>query len=484
MRILCLAFVTLLTLSAQQFPDGAALIERGANALKTYSTFEYTEVMSGGPAGMETSMLHQGTRSGKTRMSQKIGDMDGLMIVSDGQDMWMYMAMMKRYTKMPMNPALMEELAGEIGGAQAGGDAKVIRSETLNVDGEPHDCWVVESRMRAVSVLGATAKGGVETHWIDKVSSIEFKTVIVSSIQTAGTKEPIESRMTVSRHGYKFNPPLDDALFVFTPPAGATETDELFPGMKAVFAKSEAPVEPVPSVAPAQQPRAFVPNLTPVDRVEPVHPKGLAEDVRAEVELLVTIDPAGGVVHAEVLSGAEPLRKPALDAIAQWRFHPVIRNGVPVFAYTQASVDFTDFTKPMKPALPDLHEELAAANRIAALEERFPRTPEQELADLEQDLGSSTGFERSYALTRLAKAALKADALDKAASYANELLRSSSTDLMYGQAVHDGNMVLGLIALRKGDVAQAKIYLAESAKTKGSPIARFFPDPICCWPRR
>jgi outer membrane lipoprotein-sorting protein len=479
MRILCLAILPLLTLSAQQFPDGAALLERSANALKTYSTFQYTEVMSGGPAGMESSMLKQGTSSGKSRMAQKIGDMDGVLIVSDGRNTWMYMGMMKRYMKMPMDSSVMEELAGELSGApagQAGGNAKVIRSETLDIDGEPHDCWVVESRIGEISNPGATVKGGIETHWIDKISSIEFKSVIASSIQVAGTKEPLESIMTVSRHGYKFNLPLDDALFVFTPPAGATETDELFPGMKAAFSKSEAEpghseTAPVPM---AQEPQAFVPNLTPVERVEAVRPKGMAEGVRPEVELLVTVDPAGGVVKAEALSGAEALRKSAIDAVMQWKFHSVIRNGAPVFAYTHTTVDFTDFSRPVKPAVPDMGDAMESLKRVQALEERFPRTPEQELADLEQDLGSGAGVDRSFAVPQLAKAALKAGALDKAATYAHDLLRSPSSDPMYGQALYDGNMVLGMVALHQGDVPEARRYLLESAKTKGSPVLDSF----------
>ena len=157
MRILYLAMTSLLTLSAQTFPDGAALLQQSANALKTYSTFEYTEVMSGGPGGMETSMLHQGTSSGKMRTTQKIGDMDGLLIVSDGRSMWMYMGMLKRYMKMPMDPGLMAEWAGgneTTPAGQTSENAKVIRSETIEVDGEVHDCWVVESRTGEISTAG------------------------------------------------------------------------------------------------------------------------------------------------------------------------------------------------------------------------------------------------------------------------------------------------------------------------------------------
>jgi len=90
------------------------------------------------------------------------------------------------------------------------------------------------------------------------------------------------------------------------------------------------------------------------------------------------------------------------------------------------------------------------------------------LADLEQDRGSSTGVERSWALPDLAKAAAAAGEYDKAAAYANELLQLDAEDSNRGQAVHDGNMVLGLISLKKGDVDRARTYLLESGKSTGS----------------
>ena len=58
---------------------------------------------------------------------------------------------------------------------------------------------------------------------------------------------------------------------------------------------------------------------------------------------------------------------------------------------------------------------------------------------------------RFYALANLAKAAFKADVSEKAAGYANELLlaaRQHREDWNYGNAIHDGNLVLGLLAVR------------------------------------
>ena len=47
-------------------------------------------------------------------------------------------------------------------------------------------------------------------------------------------------------------------------------------------------------------------------------------------------------------------------------------------------------------------------------------------------------------------------------------------DWNYGNAVQDANQVLGLIALAKGDVAEAKKRLLASADSKGSPQMNSF----------
>jgi len=53
-----------------------------------------------------------------------------------------------------------------------------------------------------------------------------------------------------------------------------------------------------------------------------------------------------------------------------------------------------------------------------------------------------------------------AEAFDKAEQYAKELLEQTSE----GNAVHDGNMVLGLVALDAGDTDKAKSYLLALAR--------------------
>ena len=61
--------------------------------------------------------------------------------------------------------------------------------------------------------------------------------------------------------------------------------------------------------------------------------------------------------------------------------------------------------------------------------------------------------------------------LDTARRYAHELLREArfyKLDWNYGNAVHKGHTVLGLIALRQGDVGGAMHHLDQAGKTPGS----------------
>lgn len=122
-----------------------------------------------------------------------------------------------------------------------------------------------------------------------------------------------------------------------------------------------------------------------------------------------------------------------------------------------------------------LDSEMAAGQRTEELQSRWPRSPAQVLADLEQDLVGRDNENRGYALPQLAKAAVKAGALDKASLYANELLTSAHAgDWNDGNAIHDGNMVRGLVALHSGNVEQAAKDLIEAGKTSGSPQLNSF----------
>jgi len=82
-----------------------------------------------------------------------------------------------------------------------------------------------------------------------------------------------------------------------------------------------------------------------------------------------------------------------------------------------------------------------------------------------------------YALRDSAKQSFKDANFESAKQQSLELLALAPkfpNDWNYGNAIHDGNMVLGLIALNDGKVSEAKIFLAAAGKTPGSPQLNSF----------
>jgi len=193
----------------------------------------------------------------------------------------------------------------------------------------------------------------------------------------------------------------------------------------------------------------------------------------------VIIDPAGRVVSAEFIYGPETLRRAATGAAMQWQFRPVIRDGAPVFAYTDWYVDFREpgqrYTNVIDHDLPALKKYLIQRR---LLEDRFPRTPEQILADTEQNILDDDPVERALIVPELAKEAWDARALDKAAAYANEAAQNAaSNSRAFGEGFYVAEEVLGLVALQRDDLAKAREYLVESPKYGGSAfLMSFGPD--------
>lgn len=92
-----------------------------------------------------------------------------------------------------------------------------------------------------------------------------------------------------------------------------------------------------------------------------------------------------------------------------------------------------------------------------------------------------TPRDRYYALADAAKTTVYFGSLEDAETYARELLdlaerRRRCWNL--GNALHDGHLVLGLVALRRGDIETAKAELLLAGDTPGSPqLDSFGPNP-------
>ena len=103
---------------------------------------------------------------------------------------------------------------------------------------------------------------------------------------------------------------------------------------------------------------------------------------------------------------------------------------------------------------------------------RPPASPKEQLAALEKKTTGLSGPDLFYQLPDLAKRAFNAGEIEKAEAYSNQLLQLAAQypkNPNRGHAVFYGNLILGRIAARRGDLAQAGQYLMAAGATTGSP---------------
>lgn len=128
------------------------------------------------------------------------------------------------------------------------------------------------------------------------------------------------------------------------------------------------------------------------------------------------------------------LRSAALEAVRQWKYRPVIRDGAPVPALVNASVEFSSGAGGSDEDQ-DAAGLIVVASRRMQLEKELPRSAQEILTDLEQDSEAGDDSRQFYMLDEMTKAALHAGAFVKAAEYAEELLGKASQnadDVNYG----------------------------------------------------
>lgn len=108
---------------------------------------------------------------------------------------------------------------------------------------------------------------------------------------------------------------------------------------------------------------------------------------------------------------------------------------------------------------------------------RPPASAQEQFAAIETKDAGLTGADLFYQLPDLAKRAFKAGEFDKAGHYSNELLEMAPQypkDWNYGNAVFYGNLVLGRIAVSRGNLPQAGQYLLAAGASSGSPQLNSF----------
>ena len=116
---------------------------------------------------------------------------------------------------------------------------------------------------------------------------------------------------------------------------------------KQAATQLSAPPPPPPPLPPKEAPKRIrvggqVQQARLISQPRPIYP-ALAKQARIQgtVQLQAVIAKDGSVLQLDILSGHPLLLQSAMDAVRQWRYHPVLLNGEPVEVVTTIAVIFT-----------------------------------------------------------------------------------------------------------------------------------------------
>jgi hypothetical protein len=195
-----------------------------------------------------------------------------------------------------------------------------------------------------------------------------------------------------------------------------------------------------------------------------------------------------GTPLAQFLPGLDPEGLAAASAL--WREHlekrggerAVLANAAKFFDVAKDPLAKELYARLKKLALEEVSRALRRPDDlfdVAAHAMRAGR-PAEAVEVFDALFARADPYERWYRLSTAAKAAVEAGASAKAQAWAQELLDGAPAhekDWNHGNAIHNGNAILGRLALARGDAAEAKRRLLAAGATRGSPqLDSFGPD--------
>jgi thiol-disulfide isomerase/thioredoxin len=251
MRPEILSIVMMFSLAAQELPDAASLRKQVQDAAKKRQSIQYVSELTGEVTldGMPVTEVNSLGRRipvasavgkqtvavqnpGKARVELDLGV--GSLMVSDGEATWTYRPSTKLYSKIaaaqgPDGVAANLAVLDVMGFFEDSKSAKTVRSDTIGIDGQSYDCWVITSNVKipAQAAMGGTLSDGKLTTWIDKKLLLAVQEEIAYSVKVAPSTgaAPVEYQSKVKQvmRSLKVDQPIPATLFGFTPPADAKE---------------------------------------------------------------------------------------------------------------------------------------------------------------------------------------------------------------------------------------------------------------------
>ena len=227
-------------------PDPRQLLRDSIGAIREYKSYQIKSTVSvmmhGGRIESDLEMPSTVSVRRPDRMRVESTSQAGsFTIVSDGEHTWILLTPLNEYIQRDA-AALPEDTTR--GGMLPGGLPNISRFEkSVKIDGEQIlkvgpdriPCWIVETAYDTIELpdQGMTARDGVQRAWISKLHHVNLQTTFHAILDLSGAAVPVNLTESTRTTSIRFNPDLPDSLFAFTPPAGATQTDDwTLPGMQ------------------------------------------------------------------------------------------------------------------------------------------------------------------------------------------------------------------------------------------------------------
>jgi outer membrane lipoprotein-sorting protein len=241
MRLAVLAALSLSSLCAQPYPDGAALVKRSESALRKLPTYAFDDrsvnntLMLGKTFTTKNDIHMAKVSTGKARVEVKNED-DHVIAVSNGESTWIYSEGWHEYTRKSavstpdgiMTEMGFDDMMPHFDDAPT--NIKTIGQESIVIAGQKHDCWVVEIRADSMELPGrghGKTSEALMTHWFDKQLGLELQSTLAVKVLVAADGLSFEMREKTERRTMQIGGPVADSEFVFTPPEGAKEVARL-----------------------------------------------------------------------------------------------------------------------------------------------------------------------------------------------------------------------------------------------------------------
>jgi thiol-disulfide isomerase/thioredoxin len=159
----------------------------------------------------------------------------GVTIVSDGEHTWILLTPLNEFIKRDA-AAAPEEAVGKSGGTPKNlpDVSKFVKSvqlhgeEILKVGADRIPCWVIQTIYDVIDLPGEglSIHDAVQSTWISKAHHVNLQTTFHAKLNLPKVAEPVDMTQSTRTTSLRFNVDLPDALFTFTPPEGAKETED------------------------------------------------------------------------------------------------------------------------------------------------------------------------------------------------------------------------------------------------------------------